>query len=52
MTNFGKELLHYLKALGLEESVTRSVRKFDFSRTSHLAFIHTMSVPLNGDSTL
>lgn len=42
LTFFGKELLHFLEAMGLQEDVIRGVLNFDFSATKGLAFVHTM----------
>lgn len=45
LTLFGQELFHFAQAMGLDEKLITSLRKFDFSRTSHLAFVHSMLVP-------
>jgi hypothetical protein len=42
MTNFGKDLMYFLKQQRLDEKVLEGVLKFDFSQTSHLAFVHSM----------
>ena len=42
LTTFGKDLIYFLQAMGLEESVIQSVQKFDFSKTNDLAFVHTI----------
>ncbi|KAF2475155.1 phospholipase D/nuclease [Lindgomyces ingoldianus] len=45
LTWFGKELLYYLEAQKLGETSKNAVEgvlKFDFSQTSHLAFIHSI----------
>ena len=42
LTFFGKELMHFVEAKGLGQQVQTGLLKFDFSETSHLAFIHTM----------
>ena len=44
LTEFGKELFHFAQAMGLDEKLISSLSKFDFSRTSHLAFVHSMLV--------
>lgn len=44
LTEFGKELFYFLEAMGLDAKLTASLKKFDFSRTSHLAFVHSMLV--------
>jgi hypothetical protein len=43
-SEFGKELLHFATAMGLPSKLLKSISKFDFSRTSHVRFVHTMSV--------
>ncbi|KIM95009.1 hypothetical protein OIDMADRAFT_134826 [Oidiodendron maius Zn] len=42
LTEFGKELFHFAQAMGLDEKLINSLRRFDFSRTSHLAFVHSI----------
>ncbi|KAL8907861.1 MAG: hypothetical protein Q9171_005686 [Xanthocarpia ochracea] len=42
MTNFGKELVYFLQAMGLEQSIIDSMHRFDFSTTKDLAFVHTI----------
>ncbi|KAF2397916.1 phospholipase D/nuclease [Trichodelitschia bisporula] len=42
LTFFGKELLHFIKAQGLQERVWKGVLNFDFSKTNHLAFVHSI----------
>lgn len=42
LTFFGKELMHFIEAKGLPEDVQNGVLKFDFTGTSHLAFVHTI----------
>ena len=44
LTEFAKELLYFTRAMGLDQKIIDSMNKFDFSRTSHLAFVHTMLV--------
>ncbi|KAE8447364.1 hypothetical protein EG329_010778 [Mollisiaceae sp. DMI_Dod_QoI] len=41
-TQFGIELSHFLNALGLDQKIVDSLRKFDFSRTGNIAFIHSI----------
>jgi hypothetical protein len=41
MTEFGKEMLHYLRLQGVEQDVRDGVRNFDFSATQQMAFLHT-----------
>lgn len=38
---FGEELVYFLEKQGLDETVRRSLYKFDFSATAHLAFVHS-----------
>jgi hypothetical protein len=42
ITPFGRELLRFLGAMEMEEGVKDSILNFDFSRTSHFAFIHSI----------
>ena len=42
LTFFGQELVYYLRAMGLQDDVLRSIYNFDFSQTSNLAFVHTI----------
>lgn len=42
LTFFGKELLYFLEAMGLDHDIIRGVLKFDFSATDDIAFVHTM----------
>jgi hypothetical protein len=42
ITPFGRELLRFLGAMEMEQGVKDSILNFDFSRTSHLAFIHSI----------
>ncbi len=44
MTFFGKELIHFLEAMGLQRDIVLSLYNFDFSETKSLAFIHSMLV--------
>lgn len=41
-TQFGIELAYFLAALGLEQKIVDSLKKYDFSRTTNIAFVHTM----------
>lgn len=50
MTFFGRELIHFIKAMGLQEDVLRSVYNFDFSATDGLAFIHTIGGAHSSDA--
>lgn len=42
LTNFGKELIYFLERQQLDKQVIEGVLKFDFSQTSHIAFVHSM----------
>lgn len=42
MTFFGRDLIYFLEAMGLDQIVIESIYKFDFSRTQNLAFVHTI----------
>ncbi|GME26339.1 phospholipase d nuclease [Neofusicoccum parvum] len=43
LTPFGAELMHYLKSVGLGPNMCSSLVKFDWSRTRHLAFVHSLA---------
>jgi hypothetical protein len=47
LTAFGRGLFEFLEAQGLGKNVTEGVLKFDFSDTQHIAFVHSMFVPLS-----
>ncbi|KAK5019729.1 hypothetical protein LTR16_001490 [Cryomyces antarcticus] len=42
LTFFGKELLYFCEAMGLDKDIRDGVLKFDFANTSHLALVHTV----------
>ncbi|KAI9711812.1 MAG: hypothetical protein M1820_001957 [Bogoriella megaspora] len=42
LTLFGKELLYFVDAMGLQEDAKDGMLNFDFSKTAHLAFVHTI----------
>jgi hypothetical protein len=42
LTDFGKDLVYFMTAMGLEQTVINSIRRFDFTRTQKYAFIHSM----------
>ncbi len=42
MTFFGTELIYFLEALGLEQTIIDSMYNFDFTATGHLAFVHNI----------
>ena len=50
LTLFGRELIHFIRAMGLQEDVIRSVCNFDFSATKGLAFVHTIGGAHSGDA--
>lgn len=39
---FGRELLYFLRAQGLDTSIIDSLCAFDFSATKGIAFVHTI----------
>ncbi|KAL8788980.1 MAG: hypothetical protein Q9213_001389 [Squamulea squamosa] len=49
MTGFGKDLVYFLQAIGLEQSIINSVHHFDLSTTKGLAFVHTIGGAHSGD---
>ncbi len=36
--------VRFVRAMGVEEKVVNSMSRFDFSRTSHIRLVHSMSV--------
>ena len=50
MTFFGKELIHFLQAMGLQQDIVRSVYNFDFTATKGYAFVHTIGGAHSGDT--
>ena len=50
LTFFGKELLYFLQAMGLQQDIVSSIFNFDFSKTKDLAFIHTIGGAHVGES--
>ncbi|KAA6407198.1 MAG: hypothetical protein FRX48_09000 [Lasallia pustulata] len=52
LTFFGRELIHFIRAMGLHEDVVQSVYSFDFSATDGLAFVHTIGGAHSGDAEL
>ena len=42
LTFFGRELIYFLEAMGLERSIVDSVYNFDFAATKDIAFVHTI----------
>lgn len=49
-TPFQRELIYFLKAMGLERSVIDSVSNFNFAATQGFAFVHTIGGAHTGDS--
>lgn len=49
MTLFGRDLIYFLEAMGLDQKVIESIYKFDFSRTQNLAFVHTIGGTHSGN---
>lgn len=43
-TRFYTELVYFLQATGVGEKMITSLTNYDFSRTSDIAFVHTMYV--------
>ena len=50
MTFFGKELIRFLQAIGLQQDIVRSVYSFDFTATKDYAFVHTIGGAHSGDT--
>ena len=42
MTLFGRDLIYFLEAMGLQQKVIDSIYRFDFSKTQNMAFVHTI----------
>ncbi|KAI4177883.1 MAG: hypothetical protein LQ346_007600 [Caloplaca aetnensis] len=49
MTDFAKDLIYFMRAMGLDQSITDSLYNFDFSTTHDLAFVHTIGGAHMGD---
>ncbi|KAF6813493.1 tyrosyl-dna phosphodiesterase domain-containing protein [Colletotrichum plurivorum] len=49
-TFFGRELRRFLRALGLEESLVKSLDNYDFSETRSYGFVHSISGSHANDS--
>lgn len=39
---FGRELLYFLQAQGMDSNLVDSLLRFDFAKSAPLAFVHTM----------
>ena len=50
MTFFGKELIYFCQAMGLQNDVVNSIYDFDFSATKDVAFVHTIGGTHGGKS--
>ncbi|KAF2236252.1 phospholipase D/nuclease [Viridothelium virens] len=42
LTPFGEELMYFVDAMGMQEDVKEGLLKFDFEKTKHLGFVHTI----------
>lgn len=42
LTKFGQELIYFLEQQKIPKDVINGILKFDFSRTGHLGFVHSM----------
>ncbi|KAL8645188.1 MAG: hypothetical protein Q9210_006849, partial [Variospora velana] len=49
MTDFSDDLIYFLQAMGLDQSIIDSLYHFDFSATRDLAFVHTIGGAHTGD---
>lgn len=49
LTFFGRELIYFLEAMGLERSIVESVYNFDFTATNDIAFVHTIGGTHSGE---
>jgi hypothetical protein len=50
ITFFGRELIYFCEAMGLERSIINSIYNFDFAATKDLAFVHTIGGAHLGES--
>ncbi|MCJ1286556.1 hypothetical protein MMC26_005902 [Xylographa opegraphella] len=50
LTFFGKELIYFCQAMGLQTDVVNSMYDFDFSATKDVAFVHTIGGTHRGES--
>ncbi|KAF4546315.1 Phospholipase d nuclease [Lasiodiplodia theobromae] len=48
-TPFGKELRYYIQSVTHRPNLCNSLLKFDWSRTKHLAFVHSLGGPRTGE---
>ncbi|KAL1649173.1 hypothetical protein SLS58_001747 [Diplodia intermedia] len=49
LTPFGQELRHYIQSVTHRPNLCNSLLKFDWSRTKHLAFVHSLGGPRTGE---
>ena len=42
LTAFGEDLCYFLQAQGLDDTLTMTLRNYDFTETSRYAFVHSM----------
>jgi hypothetical protein len=42
LTPFGEDLTYFLEAQGIDDGLTRSLAKYDFSETAKYGFVHSM----------
>lgn len=49
MTFFGTELIYFLEAMGLEQTIIDSMYNFDFTMTKDLAFVHNIGGAHSGE---
>lgn len=49
LTDFGKELMYFVKKQGLPEDAMEGILNFDFSATKDIAFVHTVGGMLYDD---
>ncbi|TVY80638.1 Tyrosyl-DNA phosphodiesterase [Lachnellula suecica] len=42
LTHFGQELIHFVTAMGIDQKIVDGLRRFDYSRTANLAFVHSI----------
>ncbi|KAF7517421.1 hypothetical protein G7054_g13826 [Neopestalotiopsis clavispora] len=50
LTPFGEELAFFLRAQGLEQSLVKSLEKYDFSETKGIAFVHSIGTSRAGNA--
>ncbi|KAI9049476.1 hypothetical protein LZ554_006507 [Drepanopeziza brunnea f. sp. 'monogermtubi'] len=50
LTNFANELIYFVEKMGLDQKTATSLQNFDFSRTAHLAFVHSIGGSHSGST--